>query len=197
MISDERLRLALQLSTYSPAPDLLADLQARAVSFVERQTHRYFGEVAETQVVLRGNGTRHLQLPNAPTDPGYIAVSEQKYQGASTTLLGFPGDFAVRPLGTTAYLARAGGNVWQHGYEYVVTYDHGFPVDGGPRDIESLVIALVGRRLGEMGSDGLSSETIGGYSYTRPAIHAFEDGDLRSIPGAVRTLDYWRLTVLV
>ncbi len=196
MISDARLRAALALGSSSPDPDLLADVLRRAVAFVERQTHRHFGEPAETQVIIAGNGTRHLRLPDPPSDPDYVSVTEQRYPGDATTLLGTPGDFVVRPVDTTAYLARAGGNVWEWGREYVVTFERGYQEDQGPADIEALLIELVGRRLATMGSDGLASETIGGYSYSRPAIHAFEDGDLRSIPGAVRTLDYWRLPVL-
>jgi len=195
MIAEGRVRDALQLGPYSIDGTVLLSLRDQAVAFIERQTHRYFGSVMEAQVVLKGNGTRNLQLPNAAVDPEYVSVVEQEYEGASATLLGYPDDFAVRPLGTTSWLARKGGAVWASNREYVITYDHGFVEDEGPKDVEALVVALVGRRLGEMGAEGKSSETIGGYSYTRAAIHAFEDGDMRSIVGAMRTLDYWRLAV--
>jgi hypothetical protein len=59
-----------------------------------------------------------------------------------------------------------------------------------------LLIALVAQRIDILESGGKHTETIGGYSYTKAAIHAFEDGDLRAIPGAIRTLEYWRVPVL-
>lgn len=197
MISTTKLRAALQLpSTFSEV--LLTDLRDRAVAFVSQQTLRYFGPPVEQADILTGTGTRHLTLTERIVEGEEsedVTVVEQEYAGASATALAISTGFQVRHAGTVSVLARAGGEKWALDREYVVTYTRGYEEDHGPGDIEQLIVALVGLRIAVIGSEGLSSETIGGYSYSRPAIHAFEDGDMRSIPGAVRTIEAWKAPV--
>ena len=73
-----------------------------------------------------------------------------------------------------------------------MTYWRGYAIDAGPKDIEQLLIDLVSLRLNLQGTEGLASEAIGGYSYTRAAATDFEDGDLRRLPTALATINAWR-----
>lgn len=173
---------------------LLEDMIARALAFVERQTGRYFGAPAETTEYLQGYGSRWLRLNDAVVEPDSDAeldeVQERCIPGGDVTLLGLT-DFEVRPSGTTSVLVRLGGPAWRIGYEYQVTYTRGFEVGDGPADIEQLLIDLVALKLGMRGHEGMRSETIGGYSYTR-----FGDGDLDAIDGAWDTIKAWRHPVV-
>jgi hypothetical protein len=191
VISTTKLRAALQLpTTFSEV--LLGDLRDRAVAFVERQTGRYFGLPVEQVDILTGTGTRHLSLTELVVDGEAVAVIEQEYAGADATGLEPSTGFQVRHTGYSSVLTRVGGDRWALDREYLVTYTRGYVVDSGPGDIEQLIVALVGLRIAGMGADGIQTETIGGYSYSKYAIHAYEDGDMRSIPGAVRTIEAWK-----
>jgi len=183
VISTMRLRQSVAIPS-SIGELVLCDLRDRAVAFVARQTDRYFGPPVEWTDIVRGTGTTTLVLPEQASDDHPIHVTEE---GVAFT------GFTVRHRDTVSVLARA--DRWTLGVEYAVTYTRGYVEDAGPFDIEQLVVALVGLWAGQIGSAGLSSETMGGYSYSRPAIHAFADGDMRSIPGAVRTLEAWKAPV--
>lgn len=187
MISDATLRAALKLTPTAIEAPVLAEFRDRAIAFVERQTTRYFGAPRTVTEYVEGNGARALTLAEA-VRAGTPTVEERGCPGAAATAVT---TFALRREGTRSVLVRTDG-WWRLGWEYAVTYEQGYADDAGPGDIAALVIALVGQRLATRGKEGLASETIGGYAYTHPAIHAFEDGDLRAIPGAVRTLEAWR-----
>jgi hypothetical protein len=195
MISVYKLQEALPSAADTDVV-LLADMIARAVAFIETQTNRDFSAPATVTQYLSGNGSRTLQLPGPlvqiDSDDGLGLVIEREYPGATETILT---SVDVRSGRKGHHLVRLDG-VWKAGYEYAVTYTTGYVEDQGPGDIEQLVIDLVGLRLAREGREGLSGETIGGYSYTVTPIHAYDDGDLKSLPGAMATIKAWRLLVI-
>lgn len=169
---------------------VLQEMIARAEDLVERQTGgRFFGKKAAHTDYLSGNGSRHLRLSEAVTG-NVTLVNEREYPGGTPTEI-TDTEYAVRPSGTTSVLVRLGGDRWISGMEYEVTYERGYAPDSGPKDVEQLVIDLVGLKLKMRGKDGMRSESIGGYSYT-----VFGEGDFDAIPGAWDTIKAWRRLVL-
>jgi hypothetical protein len=195
----------LELIVGPNVPSEIAEQWERgAVAFVERQTGRYFGEPDELTEYLIGDGTRNLWIRDrvvpVDTDSGeeyaVASVRARTNPGGDPTELEQGTDYLVRPLDRETPLVRTGGNVWTRGTEYEVLYLRGYVLGTEPADIRQLVIDLIKIRATLWGKEGLSGESIGGYSYTRPAIHAFEDGDLRSIVGAMATIKAWRRPVM-
>lgn len=192
MISIAKLQRSLPAAV-GEDETMLSEMITRAQAFIEVQTRRYFGLVSNVTEYLSGNGSRHLRLaePVVPDeyDVAIDLVEERDYPGGTATEI-TDTEYATRDGGNTSYLVRLGGYVWTTGKEYAVTYDRGYPTDEGPPDIEQLVIDLIALRLKFRGLEGMRSETIGGYSYTR-----FGDGDLDSIDGAWTTIKAWRRLV--
>lgn len=169
---------------------LVADMVARAIAFVEQQTHRRFGLVEAASFVLEGTGTTFLRLPEpvvVPDSDEALVVTERQYAGGEGTEVTA---FDVRSGGNTDYLVRHGGTPWTNGWEYQVDYQRGYEVDHLPADIEQLALDLIGLRVSLRGRDGLRSESIGGYSWTR-----FGDEDLDAVIGGRQTIERWRRPV--
>lgn len=186
MISTAKIKAAVPLAV-DVAESLLKDMEARAVEFIGRQAGRYFGASDEITEYLSGSGNRILRLPEPlTTDEAVTLVEERAYPGGTATEIPDDG-FQVRPSDTSTILVRTGGNVWTCGMEYAVTYTRGYETDQGPKDIEQLIVDLIALRLTFRGREGLRSESIGDYSYTR-----FGEGDLDSIDGAWATIGVWR-----
>jgi len=175
-------------------PPVLQHLVERAIEFVQTQTRRYFGPTQEWTEYLIGSGSRVLRLPEAAAAP-ITAIEERPFPGDDPAVIADT-DFLQRDVDTITHLVRKGGVVWTDGYEYAVTFQRGYGVGDGPKDIEQLILDLIALRLANVGREGLLSETIGGYSYSRPAVYAFTDGDLKAIPGAFATIEQWRRLVL-
>lgn len=196
MISLDRLAAALEIDDHATDAPLLAEWRDAAIAFIQTQTRRYFGPVETFTDILVGKGVRRLWLTHRPfVGVGAAATTVQEYAyagGTATDIVeGASSGFAVRVSDRAGHLVRLGASgVWTRGREYVVTYSRGYVEDGLPKDIEQLVIDLVGLRWHSFGDEVMKSETIGGYSYTR-----FEDGDLDSIDGAELTLNAWRRAV--
>ena len=208
MISLSDLELHLGLSDGEDSA-LLIDMEKAAVAFIQNATRRYFGAEETVVEYLTGNGGRHLWLAEPPSVDAYgdrdaITVTERAYPGATETDLvedNATNGFETRLVGFEAYLSRLGGYRWVNEYEYEVIYTRGYVLtaagaDGtpddiaAPDDIRQLVIDLISLRYQLHGNEGLRSETIGGYSYTR-----FGEGDLDAIPGALDTVEAWRRPV--
>jgi hypothetical protein len=193
MVSVERVRAAVPAAV-SQETTLIADMIERATAFVQTQTGRYFGPIVTATDYLDGRGGRFLGLSQVaiPNENGeLVLVEERAYPGGTATVV-LPADYQVRNSDRLSTLVRLGGDVWTRGLEYAVTYERGYDVDGGPPDVSQLVIDLIALRLKFIGKEGMRSETIGGYSYTR-----FGEGDLDSIDGAKATINAWRRPVLV
>jgi hypothetical protein len=170
---------------------VLSDLLAQAIETVEGECGRYFREPQEVEHVLVGYGVRDSALlPDAPVAGDTITVTEQEYPGATPTALAEGVDYDVRVNGRFACLARRDRGVWKRGWEYVVVYTRGFDFDALPRDVESVIVSMIARRYASIGSAGLRSETIGGYSYTRAG-----DGGMDEVEGLRELRDRWRIPV--
>lgn len=168
---------------------ILQALIDRAQALVQRQTGgRWFGKREAFSDFLTGNGSRYMLLGDVVTG-SITSVIERAYPGGDDTVIS-SGEYAVRPAGTSSTLVRLGGSKWTQGLEYEVIYQRGYPTNEGPKDIEQLIIDLVGLRLKMRGKDGMRSESIGGYSYT-----VFGEGDFDAIPGAWDTIKAWRRPV--
>jgi hypothetical protein len=200
MISFDRLQAAVP-SALEQTPELLDEMIARAVAFIEMQTNRVFSTPREVTYVLTGQGSAFLPLPEPMAEPledsggALISVVERSAPGGTATVVDVDA-VDIRAGGKSHTLVRHSPNIWTKGYEYTVAYLSGYVVNTGPRDVEQLVIDMVALRLARIGREGLSGETIGGYSYTVAAVHAFDDGDLNSIPGGMRTVRAWQRLVL-
>ena len=194
MISLARL---VELTGITDDAELPALEQQRdaALAFIESQTGVRFGSVVSSTVTVRGTGTGFLYLREPVLT--VTAVTEHTYPGATGSAVAEGGSgYALRTEGQESYLVRVGASgTWTRGYEYSVTYTHGYVEDAGPKDVEHLLVELVKLYRANAGREGINSETIGGYSYSKPATYAFEDGDLKQIPGAYQTIKKWRRLV--
>jgi hypothetical protein len=118
-----------------------------------------------------------------------IAIGEAQYAGDTETAIT---DYTLRTLNREALLARHGGVKWTRDYEYAVTYWRGYAAGDEPGDIRQLVLDLLAVKWGirQSGGEGLRSETIGGYSWTR-----FGDTDMDAVTGGWATVHAWRRPV--
>lgn len=178
MISTDRLFDRLGV-TDPAAADQLLELVGAAIAHIEGRTGRYFGPVVETVEHTTGDGSRRLWLESLPAEAStgdFVAVVEQAAPGLPATALEFDADFELRTRGRRAWLERRNGYVWRCDREYVVTYEHGYPTDGLPDDIERLVLFLVKRDFaGITATDQVRSETVGPITTTYMGADAIAD----------------------
>jgi hypothetical protein len=181
--------------------DLLVELEAAAVAWLQGQTNRYFGATAAQTVILEGNGTQDLYLPEPIT--AVSSVLSQSFPGGTQTAITAGGDdgFEIRDM----HLARKGGYRWSRRTEYVVTYTRGYTQsDAGPPaniaapdDIRHAVKQIVSfwYMAGKPweGASQKTSETFGNYAYTRGALFAAPEAMLNGIPGLRQTINAWYL----
>jgi hypothetical protein len=198
MIGLPRLRRWLSLAEDDSSRDeLLLDLAAQALAYLSRQTGRYFGPLEYHTETLSGRGTGSLwlsepvlldyePLPPVPEDPD---VPEDPEWTPPALMVEIDG----RMLAPDRYevdgrtLHHLGGwRSWPWGVRNVrVSYWRGYTEETLPDDIAGAVRALL--RLWASRTEGLKSETIGGYSYT--VADATTDG----LPPIVRdTIHAWR-----
>jgi hypothetical protein len=79
------------------------------------------------------------------------------------------------------------GTAWPCGRSNVrITYSRGFAAGNGPTELRDLVLRMVLARLKRRGTEGLQSETIGDYSYTKV--------DLTDLDGWPMIAARWRRT---
>lgn len=171
MISTTDLRVWLGIDAGDTTYDkILGDLEPRAVALLQRESGRYFGAVASTTEYLAGRGTPDLWLAEVPVgDPAIPAtVIQRSGPGArETTITAVDDDgYVLRTSDREARLVRKSGYVWTEGQEFEVTYDRGYAAGSEPGDVLQAVIDIVTRTFKRRGSEGLKSESIGGYSYT-------------------------------
>ena len=175
--------------------DRLEKLEAAAVAFVQTWTGRYFGPPVEHSEVLIGAGSGRIWLSHAPVAVGdgpLVILEERAYPGADPHPLVIDEDFGVVVSGGEAELVRYSPALnWSRGYGYTARYHRGYPEGEEPADIRQLVTDLVAVRWGLIGREGLRSESVGSYSYTR-----FGDSDLDAVMGGRDTLDLWRRPVV-
>jgi hypothetical protein len=163
IVSLEVLKRALEIEASDTSDDeLLADLEARAGAWVEAQTERRWGVPEErTEIIVPKGGSRFLRLTGHVHDADDVVTLRRRaiYGGIWEEVEAE--EFERRD----DLLVHLNGR-WPRGYEYEVTYDDGWPADALPKDIEELIIDLVGIAYAGMGEEGVKSESIGDYSYT-------------------------------
>lgn len=195
MITPEELAAALEIEDPTAQQlDRLEKLEEAAVAFVETQTGRYFGPPEEYTEQLAGRGVGSLWLSSRPVagDGPLVVLEERSYPGSDPQPLVIDEDFGIVLHSDDAELVRFGGCLgWPRGYSYTATYRRGYAPGEEPADIRQLVIDLVAVRYSMAGREGLRSESVGGYSYTR-----FGDSDLDAVMGGSATIDIWRRPVV-
>lgn len=172
-----------ELKAWLESPDaddtLVADIEKRAVAFLEQQTGRYFGEVASTTVYMSGNGTRTLWLPEDPESSPAVVVEEETSFNVWTVVADT--NYVVRDY----RLIHESG--WTEGFEnYRVTFSRGYTAGAEPETIRQAVLDLVALKYNARGNEGVRSESLGSYSYSA--------GDVALVPGLDETIEYckWR-----
>lgn len=124
---------------------------------VRGYTGQTFDLVVDDEVLLAGNGSTVLLLPELPV----LEVTE---------LIEDPRDVATELVDETGFewspdgiIRRIDGGVFRRRFRwYAITYDHGF--EATPEDVLGVVLRVAARGLEN--PLGLRSETIGRYSYT-------------------------------
>lgn len=140
MISLADLKLAIRAKTGSAEDDYLTALEAAAVAYLERETHRYFGAAANATEWHRGMGTSTLFLREAPSAiPTTVTERVDPGDQDPTTVTASASDgYTLRGR----RLIRKDG-VWVRGYEYEVTYARGYASGAEPADVRQAVTQLV------------------------------------------------------
>jgi hypothetical protein len=195
-----------ELRTYLGLPEdddteaaVLLELERNALAFVQTQARRYFGPPAPVTEYLAGTGSRSLWLSDVPLEPEEpadpeddptprVLVLDLNHAAAAATPLE---DFDLRVADERdAALVRHGALRWSPLREYAVTYQRGYREGEEPGDIRQLVLDLVSVKFALRGSEGLRSESMGGYSYTR-----IGETDMDAATGGWATIHAWRRPV--
>lgn len=159
-----------------------------AEGFIESQTGRYFGVPAPVTEYLSGLGTYELFLRDRVQSGTPVVTERTGPTAAETAVTGFERRDGRR----ATVLLRTDGSPWYPHYEYKVIYQRGYDLETAPADVRQLALELIGFRLNMQGREGLRSESLGNYAFTR-----FGDGDLDAIDGAWPTIRAWRRAVMV
>ena len=191
-VADLKVWLGIDSGT-TTYDDLLGDLEERAVAMLQRATNRYFGAVASTTEYLVGRGTASLWLAEVPAAIP-ATVTERYAPGSDEATITAADDdgYVLRSSDRDARLVRKDGLVWSDGYEYEATYDRGYAAGSEPGDVRQAMIDIVTRAFKRRGSEGLKSESIGGYAYTL----ADDAGELEVSPFTASVIQTWRRPVV-
>jgi hypothetical protein len=140
--------------------DLLDRLEDEAVEIVQSYTGQSYALTGEITEYIKGFGTDSLFLSqNAAADP--TEVLESAYAGDAGTEVT---DWVRRGN----RLIRASGGVWHLGYEYTVTYEHGYAEDAEPANVRLAVKRIVAALYQQRGIEGMKSVQHGpNYSVSR------------------------------
>jgi hypothetical protein len=178
------------------AVQVAVDYVDRLLTWVENQTGRHFREPKLHTERLSGDDTTALWIREMPVfldgdyeeEPDLLVEKKEQQvwsevEGADYDLIDF------RPIGPHL-LEHA--TRWKKGRRnYRITYMAGYESGELPGDIEQLVLEMAGHKYRERGKEGLRSETIGGYSYSR----ADGGGEAQHWDGWNRIIQAWRHTV--
>ena len=173
-------KLALDI-TGTDSDDKLTALIDRLTEVFEREFHWYFGPSRERVEVMCGTGTPKMFLGWPFLDT--FALECRSYVGDAWETVETD-DYEQRGR----RVVRADGYVWTKGYDnFRATYNEGYAEV--PGEIEQLALETISAVWRQSGSEGITSEKIGDYSYTLAAT-------LRSLPDfdAVRG-SYMRLRI--
>ena len=117
MLSLAKLRAAIP-DAESIEEEVLEPILARALQFVETQTHRYFGIPELVTERLRGTDSYYLWLSErvyeADSDPEDPEVEERPFPGGVATAVSAEA-YEVREGEDISYLVRVDGKAWSLG----------------------------------------------------------------------------------
>lgn len=137
--------------------DLLYELEVAAVSIVETLTNRKWG--AEQVIQTSSGGKKTIFLLNNPDLQEAFVV---RYIDNIVPQIVSPSNFTVVGSQLINY------DRWYNGYQNVeVTYTTNAEVPAAIKQAVMMLISAQYFNLKSMGGDGLKSESIGGYSYTK------------------------------
>lgn len=166
MITLDTLRDFLRIPIDDHDDDAVIELiEQNAVSMIETQTGITYPAAAASIVeYVRGNGTPDLFLAgNLTADP--TEVLERAAVGdVGEAITAAQSDGWVRRGNR---LLRKADAVWTLNYEYQISYAGGYAADAGPGDVRQAVMSIVAIIYRGRGTEGSSSESIGGYSVSR------------------------------
>lgn len=153
----------------------LALRNARAI--IEKEVDWYFGPPRPTVEILSGNGSNGLYLRQPPVEGYPLTVQDRRN--------GFRAPWAE--IEVESYEASGRRLIhessWLRGYRtYRVTYYEGF--EEVPGDVQALMLEMVAGALQARGKEGMKSETIGDYSYTK--------ADMSSSPTWKTVINNWK-----
>jgi hypothetical protein len=166
------------------------DVIAAATAWLGRAGSWYLGPQQTFTEYLLGNGSDLLILDDAPQPDGEsegtitVEVFESSYRGADDEEE--ITDFVVR--GRRLY--RVYSAFWYRWREYRVVYRRGYIVDEGPADFREAVLQMSILLWQDSADDriGLSSETLGDYSWTDRADAADMAGRLPLVRDVLRVM---------
>jgi len=174
VISVARMRTWLKL------PDETQDSQigyliAAATATLGRELGRYLGPVETTQELRKGPGPLILLSGDpvgSPTDDpaGGVSLVEQRLRVTDAWETVPETDYAVDGRALRHATAWPGCPA-----SVRVTYRRGYEPDQGPLELVDLVRQMVASTWRTRGAEGMKSETIGDYSYTRGDLEAHAD----------------------
>lgn len=142
---------------------------------VRAYTGQLFDHVEEDTIILNGTGTKTLLLPELPVTNVLQVLERVEGSGwADATVLAGPDDVATGERPTFDWsedgrLRRIDGDFWRDRFRwYRIVNEHGY--DNPPDEVVGVVLRIAARSVGN--PEGLRSETIGRYSYTKAGSDA-------------------------
>jgi hypothetical protein len=150
-----------------------------AILLAESETGHYFGDVALTTEIIKGQDSATLWLKQIPTSP-ILSVNWYTGPGADAVVINAADSNGYLERGKQ--LVRKLGSVWAYGHEYEVTYERGYAGGAMPADAEMWIIAMVSAMWSTIHAGGKTSETFGTYSYS------LDPSKARGLPGGAETL---------
>lgn len=191
MIKLAEIKKHLGLEDKTAFDAYLADREAAAVAFLERETGVPFGAVGSRTHRERGSGTVGLWLPVAPilSDPvvdADVVVTEHEHPGDTGTTIAMTASDGFVVWGREAL--RKDGSVWELDHYYQFVFNFGYAPGAEPEDVRETVLKLVEYAWNTRGHAGMESEHIGGYIFRR--------GDVMDLEGVERTIVHYRVAVI-
>jgi hypothetical protein len=184
MIPDERILEYLRTKSGKPEDDtpeaeVALATADRVLTWIEVTTDRHFREPKEFVLRLNGEGIGGLWLPELPIDDGEsipeLLLEIELLENGTWSIVP-EDDYELVTTGVTGPYLVEHKDEWPMGRRNIrVTFTAGYEFGELPGDIEQLVLEMVAHRYRERGNEGLRSETIGGYSYSRADMGGTEE----------------------
>ena len=169
----------LKIEAGDPVAPVVIETADRVLTWLETETGRHFREVREWRLRYDG-GAETLWLPELPvmdgeSEPAPMVTVAQKVGGVWEEIPSTDYEL-LEAVNVVGPYPLAHESVWPGGRRgLLVTLTAGYEPGALPGDVVQVVLELTAHRHKERGSEGLRSETIGGYSYTRADLSE-EDG---------------------